>query len=90
MISGGEIPQQHLGRFLNFGGTNIYKSKQLEQIGEMFCAGSIKNGDYFLYTDAWNHSYPNYVIWQNYWVLTFALVACGMLVVMIHTIFWDD
>ena len=54
-ISGGETPQATTpGAFLNFGGTNIYKSKQLEQIGEMFCAGSIKNGDYFLYTDAWN------------------------------------
>jgi len=55
VISGGEVPQSTTpGAFLNFGGTNIYKSKQLEQIGEMFCAGSIKNGDYFLYTDAWN------------------------------------
>ena len=54
-ISGGETPQATTpGAFLNFGGTNIYKSKQLEQIGEMFCAGSIKDGDYFLYTDAWN------------------------------------
>jgi|SRR6056300_455622 hypothetical protein len=55
VISGGEVPQATTpGAFLNFGGTNIYKSKQLEQIGEMFCAGSVKNGDYFLYTDAWN------------------------------------
>ena len=55
VISGGEVPQATTpGAFLNFGGTNIYKSKQLEQIGEMFCAGTIKDGDYFLYTDAWN------------------------------------
>ena len=55
IISGGEVPQATTpGAFLNFGGTNIYKSKQLEQIGEMFCAGTIKDGDYFLYTDAWN------------------------------------
>ena len=47
------------GAFLNFGGTNVYKSKQLEQIGEMFCKGQVKDGDYFLYTDAWNHCYPN-------------------------------
>ena len=39
-------------------------------------------GDYFLYTDAWNHSYPNYVTWQSYWVSTYPLVACGMLVAM--------
>ncbi len=55
VISGGETPQATTpGAFLNFGGTNVYKSKQLEQIGEMFCAGQITDGDYFLYTDAWN------------------------------------
>lgn len=55
VISGGETPQATTpGAFLNFGGTNVYKSKQLEIIGEMFCKGQIKNGDYFLYTDAWN------------------------------------
>src|SRR5210317_2677690 len=54
-ISGGETPQATTpGAFLNFGGTNVYKSKQLETIGEMFCEGKVKNGDYFLYTDAWN------------------------------------
>ena len=55
VISGGETPQATTpGAFLNFGGTNVYKSKQLEQIGEMFCNGKVKDGDYFLYTDAWN------------------------------------
>ena len=55
VISGGETPQATTpGAFLNFGGTNVYKSKQLETIGEMFCNGKVKNGDYFLYTDAWN------------------------------------
>ena len=55
VISGGETPQATTpGAFLNFGGTNVYKSKQLETIGEMFCNGTVKNGDYFLYTDAWN------------------------------------
>jgi len=55
VISGGETPQATTpGAFLNFGGTNVYKSKQLEKIGEMFCAGTINDGDYFLYTDAWN------------------------------------
>jgi hypothetical protein len=55
VISGGETPQATTpGAFLNFGGTNVYKSKQLEQVGEMFCNGTVKNGDYFLYTDAWN------------------------------------
>jgi glycosyltransferase involved in cell wall biosynthesis len=55
VISGGDTPQATTpGAFLNFGGTNVYKSKQLETIGEMFCKGQIKDGDYFLYTDAWN------------------------------------
>ena len=27
------------GAFLNFGGTNIYKAKQIETIGRMFCDG---------------------------------------------------
>ena len=54
-ISGGETPQATTpGAFLNFGGTNVYKSKQLEQIATMFCEGKVKDGDYFLYTDAWN------------------------------------
>ena len=55
VISGGEAPQATTpGAFLNFGGTNVYKSKQLETIGEMFCNGQVEDGDYFLYTDAWN------------------------------------
>ena len=55
VISGGDTPQATTpGAFLNFGGTNVYKSKQLEQIGEMFCKGKVEDGDYFLYTDAWN------------------------------------
>ena len=55
MISGGNTPQATTpGAFLNFGGTNVYKAKQMQQIGELFCNGKIKDGDYFLYTDAWN------------------------------------
>jgi len=55
VISEGETPQATTpGAFLNFGGTNVYKSNQLEQIAELFCKGEIENGDYFLYTDAWN------------------------------------
>ena len=54
-ISGGETPQATTpGAFLNFGGTNVYKSKQLAQIATMFCEGKVRDGDYFLYTDAWN------------------------------------
>jgi len=42
------------GAFLNFAGTNSYKSDQLQQIAEMFEQNKIQDGDYFLYTDAWN------------------------------------
>ena len=33
------------GAFLNFGGTNIYKSSQVEQIGRLFCTGRIQNSN---------------------------------------------
>lgn len=42
------------GAFLNFGGTNIYKANQVEQISRLFCDGSIKPGDHFMFTDAWH------------------------------------
>jgi hypothetical protein len=42
------------GAFLNFGGTNIYKSSQVEQMGRLFCNGSVKSGDHFIFTDAWH------------------------------------
>ena len=29
------------GAFLNFGGTNIYKASQVEQMGRLFCSGSV-------------------------------------------------
>jgi hypothetical protein len=42
------------GAFLNFGGTNIYKANQVEQLGRLFCTGSVKAGDHFIFTDAWH------------------------------------
>lgn len=55
VISGGDVPQATTpGAFLNFAGTNNYKSQQMLEISRMFAAGEIKDGDYFLYTDAWN------------------------------------
>jgi len=42
------------GAFLNFGGTNIYKSSQVEQMGRLFCSGSVRAGDHFIFTDAWH------------------------------------
>jgi hypothetical protein len=42
------------GAFLNFGGTNIYKASQVEQMGRLFCDGSVNSGDHFVFTDAWH------------------------------------
>jgi hypothetical protein len=42
------------GAFLNFGGTNIYKASQVEQMGRLFCNGAVHPGDHFLFTDAWH------------------------------------
>jgi hypothetical protein len=42
------------GMFLNFSATNIYKSTQLEKIARLISDDKIRDGDYFLYTDAWN------------------------------------
>jgi glycosyltransferase involved in cell wall biosynthesis len=42
------------GAFLNFGGTNIYKARQVEEMGRLFTSGNVKQGDHFLFTDAWH------------------------------------
>jgi len=42
------------GAFLNFGGTNIYKASQVEQMGRLFCSGAVNSGDHFVFTDAWH------------------------------------
>ena len=42
------------GAFLNFGGTNIYKSRQVEEMAHLFTTGSIMAGDHFIFTDAWH------------------------------------
>ena len=56
VISGPEdIPSATTpGAFLNFGGTNIYKANQVEQMGRLFCSGAVKSGDHFIFTDAWH------------------------------------
>ena len=56
VISGPEdIPRATTpGAFLNFGGTNIYKSRQTEEISRLFTTGKIKAYDHFLFTDAWH------------------------------------
>ena len=42
------------GAFLNFGGTNIYKARQVEEFSRLFTKGSVKSGDHFIFTDAWH------------------------------------
>ena len=55
-----DIPQATTpGAFLNFGGTNIYKSSQVEKIGRLFCNGSVSAGDHFIFTDAWHPGIVN-------------------------------
>ena len=50
VISGGNIPRNLTpGAFLNFAGTNSYKSQQMEKIADLFARNIIKDGDYFLY-----------------------------------------
>lgn len=47
------------GAFLNFGGTNIYKSTQIEKIARAFTKGKIRSGDHILFTDAWHPGIVN-------------------------------
>jgi len=56
MVSGPEdIPRATTpGAFLNFGGTNVYKSRQVEEFSRLFTSGSINSGDHFLFLDAWH------------------------------------
>lgn len=42
------------GAFINFAGTNKWKSEQSIQIAKLISEGKIKDGDKFLFTDAWN------------------------------------
>ena len=42
------------GAFLNFSGTNIYKSEQVRKIAELFHANKVQPGDKFVFADAWH------------------------------------
>jgi hypothetical protein len=42
------------GMFLNFAATNIYKAAQVEKFSRLFSDSKIKDGDYFLFADAWH------------------------------------
>jgi hypothetical protein len=56
VISGpGDIPAATTpGAFLNFGGTNVYKSVQVETISRLFCSGSVPAHSHFVFYDAWH------------------------------------
>jgi len=50
-----EIPEATTpGAFLNFGGTNMYKAKQIYHLAYKFTTGQIKAGDHIIFTDAWH------------------------------------
>ena len=42
------------GAFLDFAGTNIYKSAQVAQMSMFFKEGKVKDGDHFVFADAWH------------------------------------
>lgn len=44
------------GAFLNFTATCEYKASQAKTIAQMFNAGTVKDGDLFFFTDAWNQT----------------------------------
>ena len=44
------------GAFFNFAGTCEYKASQAAKIAKMFGDGTVKKGDYFFFTDAWNQT----------------------------------
>lgn len=47
------------GSFLNFADTNSYKASQVWQLADLFQKGAVKNGDKFLFTDAWHPGVVN-------------------------------
>jgi hypothetical protein len=54
-ISGGDVDMIATpGAFLNFAGTNVYKSNQAIEIAKLFSEQKVQAGDKFLFTDAWN------------------------------------
>jgi glycosyltransferase involved in cell wall biosynthesis len=47
------------GAFLNFGGTNMYKSTQVHKLASWFTQGKIQAGDHIIFTDAWHPGIVN-------------------------------
>jgi hypothetical protein len=52
----GEMPDQKLiaGAFLDFAGTNVFKSTQIAEVARRFQRGEVQPGDAFLISDAWH------------------------------------
>lgn len=42
------------GAFLDFASTNMWKNEQLNEVSKLIKSGDVKDGDHFLFTDAWN------------------------------------
>jgi hypothetical protein len=42
------------GAFLDFGGTNIWKNTQINELARAFATGEVKAGDKIIFTDAWH------------------------------------
>lgn len=42
------------GAFLDFGGTNIWKNTQINELARAFATGEVKAGDKVIFTDAWH------------------------------------
>jgi hypothetical protein len=54
-IEGIDIPPVTTpGAFLDFSATNMYKAKQVERLAKLFSQGEVKNGDHFIFADAWH------------------------------------
>lgn len=55
IIEGAETDERTTpGAFLNFAGTNIYKSSQIMKVAQAFQDGLVQPHDHFLVTDAWH------------------------------------
>jgi hypothetical protein len=55
-IMNGDMPDQQptAGAFLDFAGTNVFKSTQIAEVARRFQRNEVQPGDVFLFTDAWH------------------------------------
>ena len=64
------------GMFLNFSATNIYKAVQVEKFSRLFSDNKIKNGDHFLFTDAWHPGIINLKYMSDLLGIKITIHAC--------------